>query len=118
MSPPRVWCNNVSAISLGSNPVFHSRMKHVEVDYYYIRDKVVRKEISVDFMYSEDQLANIFTKGLHPKRFKLLASKLPVQSRPVSLQGCNDMCYPLHLLLNSCWPLSYLTLICVDLIIT
>lgn len=71
-------CDNVSAISLPSNPVFHSLMKHVEVDYHYIRDKAVRKEISVGFMCSENQLADIFTKGLHPKRFKLLASKLHV----------------------------------------
>lgn len=78
LSPPRLWCDNVSAISLASNPVFHSRTKHVEVDYHYIRDKVVRREISVNFVCSEDQLADIFTKGLHPKRFKLLSSKLPV----------------------------------------
>ena len=89
LSPPRLWCDNVSAISLASNPVFHSRTKHVEVDYHYIRDKVVRREISVGFVCSEDQLADIFTKGLHPKRFKLLASKLPVRSRPVTLRGCN-----------------------------
>ncbi|CAN6680123.1 unnamed protein product [Malus baccata var. baccata] len=38
---PRLWCENVSAISLASNPVFHARTKHVEIDYHYIRELVL-----------------------------------------------------------------------------
>ncbi|XP_048427896.1 uncharacterized mitochondrial protein AtMg00810-like [Pyrus x bretschneideri] len=84
---PHIWCDNVSSIALASNPVFHSRTKHLEVDYHYVREKVVRKQLLIHFICSQDQLADLFTKGLSSSRFKLLVSKLPVVSRPVSLLG-------------------------------
>ncbi|KAM1608830.1 hypothetical protein ACFXTN_019464 [Malus domestica] len=42
---PQIWCDNVSSIALASNPLFHSRTKHLEVDYHYVREKVVRREL-------------------------------------------------------------------------
>jgi hypothetical protein len=44
-SPPILWCDNLGAISLASNPVYHARTKHIEVDYHFIREKVVSKDI-------------------------------------------------------------------------
>ncbi|KAM5580161.1 hypothetical protein ABKV19_009748 [Rosa sericea] len=84
---PRIWCDNISAIAIASNPVFHGRTKHVEVDYHYVRDKVVNRELQVSFVSTTDQLADIFTKGLPAPRFHFLVSKLPVLSRPASLRG-------------------------------
>ena len=49
-----LWCDNLSAISLASNPVFHARSKHIEVDYHYIREKVVAKQIVVRHISSFD----------------------------------------------------------------
>ncbi|KAM1296793.1 hypothetical protein ACFX2I_023596 [Malus domestica] len=85
--PPTIWCDNISSIALASNPVFHSRTKHLEVDYHYVREKVVRKQLFVSYVCSQDQLADIFTKGLSSSRFKFLVSKLPVVPPPVSLRG-------------------------------
>ncbi|XP_048445143.1 uncharacterized mitochondrial protein AtMg00810-like [Pyrus x bretschneideri] len=84
---PQLWCDNISSIALASNPVFHSRTKHLEVDYHFVREKVVRGELLVNFICSQDQVADIFTKGLSSSRFKTLVSKLPVVSRPLSLRG-------------------------------
>ncbi|CAN6693381.1 unnamed protein product [Malus baccata var. baccata] len=84
---PTIWCDNVSSIALASNPVFHSRTKHLEVDYHYVREKVVRGQLLVNYICSQDQLADLFTKGLSSFRFKLLVSKLPVVSPTVSLRG-------------------------------
>ena len=84
---PQLWCDNISSIALASNPVFHSRTKHLEVDYHFVREKVVRGELIVNFICSQDQVADLFTKGLSSSRFKTLVSKLPVVSRPLSLRG-------------------------------
>ena len=43
--PPMLWCDNVSALALASNPIFHARTKHIEVDYHYIREKVLHREL-------------------------------------------------------------------------
>lgn len=39
--PHEIWCDNLSAMALASNPIFHARTKHVEVDYLFIREKVL-----------------------------------------------------------------------------
>lgn len=77
----------MSAIALASNPVFHARTKHVEVDYHFIREKVLSKQIVVQHVGTMDQLANIFTKSLTVARFLFLSTKLMVVSLPMSLQG-------------------------------
>jgi hypothetical protein len=83
---PTLWCDNVSAIALASNPVFHARTKHIEVDYYFVREKVVNRDISVTFISSGDQIADVFTKGLASPHFLLLKSKLMVVT-PIRLRG-------------------------------
>lgn len=74
--PPILWCDNVSAISLAKNPVFHARTKHVEIDYHFIREKVVRGDLQVQFVSSSNQLADLFTKPLTGASFQLFATKL------------------------------------------
>ena len=68
--PPILWCDNVSALAIASNPIFHARTKHVEVDFHFIRERVLRKDLQVKFVSTVDQLADIFTKGLPSPRFQ------------------------------------------------
>ncbi|KAM2731468.1 hypothetical protein EV2_035124 [Malus domestica] len=88
---PTLWCDNISAISLASNPVFHARTKHVEIDYHYIRELVLAQLLKVKFICSEDQLADLHTKSLSKTRFNYLCSKLPIgliSDPPSRLRGC------------------------------
>ena len=80
------WCDNVSTLALASNPIFHARTKHVEVDYHYIQEKVLSKELKVHFISTLDQLADIFTKALSSPRFLDLAHKL-MGVPPLILRG-------------------------------
>ena len=68
-TPPLLWCDNVNALAIASNPVFHARTKHIEVDYRFVREKVLKKDLMVKFISFNDQLADIFTKGLRSSRF-------------------------------------------------
>ncbi|KAL6341321.1 hypothetical protein AAG906_032439 [Vitis piasezkii] len=81
-SSPILWCDNIGAIALASNLVFHARTKHVEVDYHFIIEKVMNKDIQVRYISTQDQVANVFTKGQIAMRFNYLRSKLLVTLSP------------------------------------
>lgn len=76
--PVSLWCDNMSAIALAHNPVFHARTKHIEIDYHFLRDKVLDKQLHIQFVPSHAQLADVLTKPLGANRFLFLAAKLKV----------------------------------------
>ena len=84
---PVIWCDNVFAIALSANPVFHSRTKHLEVDYHFTREKVLRKQLQIGFVSGRDNFADIFTKPLPAPLFQFHRAKLLVDSSPISLRG-------------------------------
>ncbi|RVW90987.1 Retrovirus-related Pol polyprotein from transposon RE1 [Vitis vinifera] len=75
---PIIYCDNVGATYLYSNPVFHSRMKHVAIDYHFIRDQVQSGALGVTHISSADQLVDALTKPLPRSRFQELRVKTGV----------------------------------------
>src|ERR1044072_1704477 len=67
--------NNKSVINLAKNPVQHGKIKHIEVRFHFLREKVNRSELEVRHCSSEAQLSDIFTKGLKIDRFMNLSKK-------------------------------------------
>ena len=65
-----LYCDNQSAVRLAENPVFHARTKHVEVHYHFIREKVLQEEIEMRRIKTDDQIADLFTKGLNASKFE------------------------------------------------
>ena len=73
-----MYCDNKSAIALCCNYVQHSRAKHIDIRYHFLRDHVEKGDIVLHFVESEAQLADILTKPLDPTRFASLRSELGV----------------------------------------
>lgn len=75
-----IWVDNMSAITLSSNPVLHARTKHIELDIHFVRDKVLAKEIELRHVPTSGSIADIFTKPLSRQSFVKLRAKLGVPS--------------------------------------
>jgi len=71
-------CDNESAIKISQNPVQHSRTKHIEIRYHFLRDHVLKEDIVISHVKTEDQLADIFTKPLDERRFSALRCELNI----------------------------------------
>jgi hypothetical protein len=82
VSTPTIWCDNIGATYLLGNPIFHACTKHVEVDYYFFRNRVAKKEIHIRFIPSRDQLVDVFTKPLSVASFATFKFKLRVDPPP------------------------------------
>lgn len=87
--PMILHCDNLSAIYLSANPALHSRSKHFDTDFHYIREQVALGLIETQHIPASQQLANIFTKSLPRRPFVELRSKLGVDGPPTPiLKGC------------------------------
>ncbi|KAJ9546217.1 hypothetical protein OSB04_025924 [Centaurea solstitialis] len=71
-----IYCDNTLAIAIANNPVLHSKTKHIEIRYHFIRDHVMNGDVELHFVPTEYQLADLFTKPLDEKRFNQLISEL------------------------------------------
>ena len=72
----KLICDNQVVLHISSNPVFHERIKHIKVNCYFIRAKIVLGCMTTSFFNFNDQLADIFTKSLRGPRIKHICDKL------------------------------------------
>ena len=72
LSKVPIYCDNTSAITIANNYVLHSKTKHIEIRYHFIRDHVMNGDVELHFVPTEYQLADFFTKPLEETRFNLL----------------------------------------------
>jgi hypothetical protein len=74
--PPNLWGDNVGATYLTANPIFQRRMKHIELDYHFVREHVASRQVDVRPISSKDQVANIMTKPLAGPAFNRICANL------------------------------------------
>ena len=77
--PPMLYVDNKATISVIKNSVLHDQSKHIEIKFHYIRECANRELIKIDFIRTEEQLGDIFTKSLARVKFEELRSKIVVQ---------------------------------------
>jgi hypothetical protein len=74
--PSRLYCDNKSAINIVNNPVQHDRTKHVEIDLFFIKEKIDDNIIVLSYVMSGKQVADCLTKGLGLKDGELACNKM------------------------------------------
>jgi hypothetical protein len=78
LSKVPLLCDNESAIRMADNPVKHSRTKHIDIWYHFLRDHQQRGDIEIAYVSTKEQLAYIFTKPLDEKTFIKLRNELNI----------------------------------------
>ncbi|KAK2973953.1 hypothetical protein RJ640_027582 [Escallonia rubra] len=79
--PTKILVDKKSALDLAKNPVFHERSKHIDAKYHFIRECVSTKEVKLEYVKSQDQVADIFTKPLKIDVFHKLQMSLGVMNQ-------------------------------------
>lgn len=69
------------------NPVFHSRLKHVALDYHFICEQVQNGLLKVSHVIASDQLADVLTKPLSRQQFTMVVNKIGLTPPPSILRG-------------------------------
>lgn len=87
---PKILCDNLSTITLAHNPVLHNRTKHMELDIFFLREKVISKRLTVVHVPAQDQWADALTKSLSAGKFLPLRDKLRVFSKRELLKTPSD----------------------------
>ena len=85
--PIPIACNNESTIKLAGNPVFHARIKHIEIHHHFVHEKVLNQEIVLQKVRTSDQVVDVFTKALPRAKFELFRSDLGLTDRVSALRG-------------------------------
>ena len=73
-----ILCDNQSCIKMKENHVFHDKSKHIEIQYFYIRDMVQKGAINLQCVSTNEQVVDVLTKPLYRVKFEYFYDKLHV----------------------------------------
>ncbi|KAE8676646.1 hypothetical protein F3Y22_tig00111582pilonHSYRG00259 [Hibiscus syriacus] len=84
-----VECDNTSTVAMAANSVLHAKVKHVDLDVHFVREKVTDKKLVVNYVPAQCQVADVLTKSLITTRFQELHQKINVFSlQRIQLYKC------------------------------
>ena len=80
--PILILCDNTSAINISGNPMMHYKTKHIPIKFHFLWERVIEKNIKLEYIWTKEQIANIFTKPLPREIFAYLRQRLGEVSSP------------------------------------
>lgn len=86
-----IFCDSTSAINLSKNPIQHSRSKHIEIRHHFLRDHTQKGDIYLEYIKTNKQLADIFTKPLNEEQFCFIRRELGI-----TLYNCGYLSFTLN----------------------
>ncbi|XP_073300640.1 secreted RxLR effector protein 161-like [Primulina huaijiensis] len=72
--PTKIYCDNMSVVAMTKNPVFHARSKHIELRHHFVRELISKEHIQMEFINTDDQVADFLTKAVTVEKFKISSS--------------------------------------------
>ena len=85
--PLLLFCDDMSATFIISNPLINDKSKHIQIDFYFVKEQVEAVDLLVKFIRSQYQCANMFTNVIGIPRFQFLKDKLHVHQCPLAARG-------------------------------
>ena len=82
LKPVTLHCDNMSALHIAQNPVYHVRTKHIEAECHFTREKFMEGLLQLTYLPTTSQLADVFTKILPSTQFRTLLHKLGMYTPP------------------------------------
>ncbi|RVW37256.1 hypothetical protein CK203_104624 [Vitis vinifera] len=77
-----VHCDKIGVACIAANLVAHASTKHIGADVHFVCDKVLQKELDIQYAPTKDQVAGILTKRLSVSRFIVLKVEFNVKASP------------------------------------
>ncbi|GJR95534.1 retrovirus-related pol polyprotein from transposon TNT 1-94 [Tanacetum coccineum] len=90
-----LYCDSKSAIAISCNPVQHSKTKHIDIRYHFIKEHVEKGTVEIYFVGTEYQLADLFTKALPKERFEYLVYHIVIimaQQQHAAVVSTDELC--------------------------
>jgi hypothetical protein len=75
-SPSIVHCDNQAAIQISTNDTHHSRTKHIDIRFHFVRQAIKNHHIQLEYINTKEQEADINTKGLTSVIYRRLRDKI------------------------------------------
>ncbi|GJT46141.1 hypothetical protein Tco_0954856 [Tanacetum coccineum] len=85
-----MYCDSKSAIAISCNPVQHSKTKHIDIRYHFIKEHVEKGTVEIYFVGTEYQLADLFTKALLKERFEYLVHRIGLEKSFILPQATDN----------------------------
>ena len=73
---PHIFCDNQGSMTLAKDPRMHKRSKHIDVHYHFVREKIDEEKVTISYVPSEENIADMFTKSLAKTQFLTFCSQL------------------------------------------